>query len=60
MSLRIAENLSGHNDAANDYVRLKSRQTGEFIDQFTVVPDNRTAEEVVDQIKRFCKPSKEK
>jgi len=53
---RIDENLSGHNDAARDYVRLKSKQTGEYIDQFCTVPDNRTTEEVLDQLSRFCTP----
>lgn len=59
MSQRIDENLSGHNDAARDYVRLKTKQTGEYIDQFTTVPDNRSAEEVVDQLLRFCTPKDE-
>lgn len=54
MSQRINENLSRHNNAANDYVRRKSRQTGEYTDQFTTVPDNRTAEEVLSRLPKCC------
>lgn len=54
MSQRIKENLSRHNNAANEYVRTKSRQTGEYIDQFTTVTDNLTAEEVLSRLPKCC------
>ena len=60
MSLRIDENLSGHNDAARNYVREKTRQMGFYVDQFTTVPDNRTADEVIDQLLKFCAPEENK
>lgn len=58
MTQRIRENLSRHNNAANDYKRLMSRQTGEYIDQFTTVDDNRTAEEVLSRLPK-CRQQKE-
>ena len=50
MSLRTRENLDGKNDAAHDYVRDMTKRTGEYIDQFTTVTDNRTAEEVMSRV----------
>ena len=41
MSLRIRENIQGHNAAAEEYVREMTELTGEYIDQFTTVPDYR-------------------
>lgn len=54
MSLRIREDLRGHNNAANDYVREKTQQTGEYIDAFTTIPDSRTAEEILSRLPKCC------
>ena len=54
MSWRTRENLNGHNDAARDYVREKTELTGEYIDQFTTVPDNRTIDEILNRVPKCC------
>lgn len=59
MSQRIRENLDGKNDAAHDYVRRMTKLTGEHIDQFTTVKDNRTAEEVMSRVPKCCRKSKD-
>lgn len=54
MSLRIRENLNGYNDEARDYVREMTEKTGEYIDQFTVVPDLRTTDEILSRQPKCC------
>ena len=54
MSQRIRENLRRQNDAAKEYVRDKTYQTGEYIDQFTTVLDNRTAAEILSRLPKCC------
>lgn len=49
MSQRIREKLDGSLNNIQDYKDWKRRQTGEYVDQFTTVPDNRTTEEILSQ-----------
>ena len=62
MSQRIRENLSGYNEPSHNYVRTKTEQTGEYIDQFTTVEVNRTnIDEVLSRLpKCLQKPKKVK
>lgn len=59
MSLRIQENLEGKNYDADEYVRRMTRLTGEYIDQFTTVPDRRTPEEVLSRKPKCCEQIEE-
>ena len=54
MSLRIREHLNGHNANADEYVREMTERTGEYIDQFTTVPDPRTTDEILDRVPKCC------
>jgi hypothetical protein len=58
MSERIRENLSSRRNAARDYKILRTQQTGEYIDQFTTVPDSRTVEEVLSRRPKCCQQKK--
>jgi hypothetical protein len=51
---RIGNKLSGHNDAERDYVQRMTKETGEYIDQFTTVPDHRTTEEILSRVPKCC------
>ena len=54
MSERIRERLRGQNDMARDYVESMTKQTGEYIDQFTTVVDSRTAAEIMSRKPKCC------
>lgn len=54
MSQRIQENLSGHNNAAKDYVQSMTKKTGEYIDQFTTIHDFRTTDEILAKAPKCC------
>lgn len=40
--------------AADEYVAEMTRLTGEYIDQFTTVPDLRTIDEILSRIPKCC------
>ena len=60
MSQRIRENLNRKNNAAKDYKRRMLKETGEYIDQFTTVLDNRTAAEILSRLPKCCKKQQKK
>lgn len=55
MSLRIREKLEGKIRDADEYVRTMTELTGEYIDQFTTVPDPRTTDEILAREPKCCK-----
>ena len=55
-SNRIREELEGKNKATHQYVRRMSRLLGEYIDQFTTVPDHRTTKEILSRVPKCCMP----
>jgi len=44
----------GYDGGAEEYSRRMTRLTGEFIDQFTTVPDLRTTKQILSRVPKCC------
>jgi len=50
----------GYDGGAEEYSRKMTKLMGEFIDQFTTVPDLRTTKQILSRVPKCCMPKEQK